>query len=452
MMLREDSSGVCSQAPVVVNATGNKKTVQQVFHKSFFLQRPRSSSLGSIPVSNSSTSDSSQNSGQNQQPERNNHPHWQRIPIVRNPKRRKTSESPPPDTIDTSNRFSELPVDQPEPESQTKEKTFKEKKPTKPPPIILYGIDDVNKLTELLETVAEKSAFTYKIVNRNQLRINSTDVEVYKKLMTLVRENGLIGHTFNRKDERCYRIVIKNLHHTTPHDAIKESIESTGNTIAGEIINARYGPKKIPTSTFFVNLHPGPNNKAAKDIKIIYHQSVSIEDPKKRYSVIQCQRCQQYGHSKNYCLRPYRCVKCAQNHKTSECPKTDRNTPATCALCLGAHPANYKGCQVYREILQRKYKLPSYRKPTNQEETDHLKTTSENQQTKTARTSHKKTFAETLKTPPLQINPEPSSSNYSTLEQLILKQSEKFDLILQQMSSLISLITSLVSKFSSLAP
>lgn len=35
---------------------------------------------------------------------------------------------------------------------------------------------------------------------------------------------------------------------------------------------------------------------------------------------------------------------------------------------------------------------------------------------------------------------------YNTLEQLILKQSEKFDQILQQMSSLISLITTLITK------
>ena len=53
-------------------------------------------------------------------------------------------------------------------------------------------------------------------------------------------------------------------------------------------------------------------------------------------------------------MRPFHCVKCAQSHKTSDCPKRDRNTPAQCALCHGSHPANYKGCEVYREILARK--------------------------------------------------------------------------------------------------
>ncbi|KAL3285947.1 hypothetical protein HHI36_000462 [Cryptolaemus montrouzieri] len=28
-----------------------------------------------------------------------------------------------------------------------------------------------------------------------------------------------------------------------------------------------------------------------------------------------------------------------------------RNTPATCALCDGDHPANYKGCSVYEDLI-----------------------------------------------------------------------------------------------------
>lgn len=88
------------------------------------------------------------------------------------------------------------------------------------------------------------------------MRINSDDIEAYKRIISKFRESGVIGHTFNKKDERCYRIVIRNLHHTTPHTAIKEEIEKSGNSISGKIINARYGRDKLPTSTFFVNLLP----------------------------------------------------------------------------------------------------------------------------------------------------------------------------------------------------
>jgi Associated with zinc fingers. len=90
--------------------------------------------------------------------------------------------------------------------------------------------------------------------------------------------------------------------------------------------------KKKPTSTFFVNLEQKENNKEVYGMKYIYHTKAIIEPPKKKTGLVQCMRCQQYGHTKNNCMRPWRCVKCASNHKTTDCPKTDRNTPATCAL------------------------------------------------------------------------------------------------------------------------
>lgn len=415
-------------------AEPGKKFVQQAFHPSLFYTRPRSSSLGNTSASEpSDTSKYAHNCESTPCP-----PSWQKVPMNKHlQKKRKMRESPSPESVTTKNQFEGLSIDLTESEPTSK-------KQSKPPPIILYGIQDVNKLTELLETTAQKSQFSYKIVNKNQLRMNVTDIETYKKVITLIRENGLIGHTFNRKDNRPYRIVIRNLHPTTPISIIKEEIQSTGNTVTGEIINAKFGPDKKPTSTFFVNLLPGPNNKAVKELKYIYHQSIVIEDPKKRKSIVQCQRCQQYGHSKNYCMRPFRCVKCGQSHKTSECTKTNRDTPAQCALCNGPHPANYRGCKVYQEILARRRK------------------TQENQPTRTYATSSSHKPAEQILQHPNQDkkaqytyseilqnnNLKPAPTNQAGLEaiQIILKQSEKLEAIIQQMSTLMSLMTKLVDK------
>lgn len=426
--------------------SNSKKLVQQAFHPSLFLTRPRSQSLSAVLDDTSQTLTQHTNTMDSVESSSSlgiNPPTWQRAPVLRNPKRKKTS-SPSPDRTKTSNQFSGLPVD--ETEDVAVQTTFAKKVP-KPPPIILYGIEDVNKLSDLLESVVEKSVFILKIINQNQLRINCTDIEAYKIIIDAVRQKGLIGHTFNCKDKRPYRIVIRNLHYTTPIDEIKTAIELTGNTVVGEIINAKYGPDKKPTSTFFANIQQGHNIKAVKTIRYIYHQSVIIEEPRKRKIIVQCQRCQQYGHSKNYCMRPYRCVKCAESHKTSECPKTDRNTPATCALCLGAHPANYKGCEVYREIYAKKFeKRP--RDIANKNKTDDIPTKptlpQHDTKKKTFNNKNGRSYADATKT--TSDNPETETlSTNNRLEEMFLKQSQKLDNILQQMSTLISLITTLVS-------
>lgn len=70
---------------------------------------------------------------------------------------------------------------------------------------------------------------------------------------------------------------------------------------------------------------------------------------------MQCKRCQRFGHAKNQCNRPYRCVKCGDDHPTTSCLKRPE-TEATCANCQEKHPASYKGCtkyKQYRDLLNR---------------------------------------------------------------------------------------------------
>lgn len=459
-LVTEDSIEVGNQASMVVNVTGSKKFVQQAFHPSLFFTRPRSNSLGGNPSHSEKIQEGESLTQQHSYRTMNTTmcpPSWQRVPDSRNAKRKKIS-TPSPESIKTSNRFGDLPIDLTDDTSTTQ---TKEKKITKPPPIILYGIEDVNKLTDLVDSVAGKTQYSFKVVNRNHLRINCHEIETYKNVITKFREHEIIGHTFNRKDARPYRIVIKNLHHTTPLSEIKIEIEKTGNSVSGEIINAKYGPEKIATSTFFANLLPGPQNKLAKEIKYIYHQVVTIEDPRKRTTIPQCQRCQQYGHTKNYCMRPYRCVKCAQPHKTSDCPKKDRSTPAQCALCQGSHPANYKGCDVYKEILSRKSNKSQLKRGAIQKRSNNTEDISKQAEvpvvslpTKPKNTSRntQNTYARIARQESSTI-PEQQNTNdgipthtHIILEQLIMKQNEKFDQILQQMSTLMSLITTLLQK------
>lgn len=357
----------------------------------------------------------------------------------------------------------------------------KPKKISKPPRIILYGIKDLKQLTNLINEVIDKEEYTYNTFSRDELSISSKSVESYKKLITHIRNKGLIGHTFTRKEERCQKIVLKNLHYTTPKEAIKEAIEKSGNKVRGEIINARRKGTKEPYNVFFVNLEPHENNKLVKNIEYIYHQRIKVEDPRKSNVIVQCKRCQKYGHTKNYCMRPYKCVKCAGPHNTTDCTQ-DKNTPAMCALCGGRHPANYKGCQVYRELQNRK-KQPKFKDdPIPQSNTNSNKKPNDPQSiimpqqehmTASSLEHHGPTYSQKLKiykrmyetdktdeknkSQPNNSNKQiPTGNNTSEIEnqyqmqyillQTINRQTEKLDLLMQQMGTLVNLITTLISK------
>lgn len=94
---------------------------------------------------------------------------------------------------------------------------------------------------------------------------------------------------------------------------------------------------------------------------------MTIEAPNIRNAIPQCTRCQLYGHTKNFCRRPYACVKCSGDHPTINCP-IPKSTPAKCFLCGLAHTANYKGCQHYQNLIQNRYTenrspLPAQNRP-----------------------------------------------------------------------------------------
>ncbi|KAF2893005.1 hypothetical protein ILUMI_13161 [Ignelater luminosus] len=92
------------------------------------------------------------------------------------------------------------------------------------------------------------------------------------------------------------------------------------------------------------DLEPDKNNKSIYNIQFLGHCKVLVELPRKKTDIMQCIRCQEYGHSKTYCNKPYtsNCVKCGKPHDSKICKKT-RDSPAICALYNGNHFANYKG-------------------------------------------------------------------------------------------------------------
>lgn len=161
----------------------NKKLVQQAFHPGLFIARPRSASLTSTADANFQSQAPPTPYSLDTESENRNPPTWQRIPLLRNAKKRKKDSSPSPEKIMVANRFSTLPVD-------LEENIEKEAatKIAKRPPIILYGIEDLTKLTELLESVANETDFIYRIINQNQHRINSINLDAYKSILQVIRD------------------------------------------------------------------------------------------------------------------------------------------------------------------------------------------------------------------------------------------------------------------------
>ncbi|KAE9538150.1 hypothetical protein AGLY_006122 [Aphis glycines] len=274
-----------------------------------------------------------------------------------------------------------------------------------PPPIIVKGIKDfVSLRSELIDLVGPEN-FTFKS-SINNLKILTKNPETYRAIIHFLQGAEAEFHTYQMQEDKAYRIVIRNLHPTTNTAEIRTALEEIGFQVR-QITNVLHKTTKLNLPIFFVDLEPSELNKDIFHINHILHTKVKIEEPYKKRDLVQCQNCQEYGHTKTYCAHTPRCVRCAEHHITSECLKP-RNLPAKCALCQGEHPANYKGCQIHKELQRRRNPNSRTIQSTSINNQSNPKTTVKTSSTESNPSpSQKRTYAN------VTSNQEPPKSNNS---------------------------------------
>ncbi|KAL1124587.1 hypothetical protein AAG570_001211 [Ranatra chinensis] len=217
----------------------------------------------------------------------------------------------------------------------------------KPPPIHIAEVSDFVGLCTAIAALVGPDGFECKSRLR-EVMVSPSTPSNYRAIITYLSSKNYPYHTYQIKTDKAYRVVFRDLHQNTPLDIIRREIENHGHRVRA-VSNVLHPKTKERLPLFFIDLEPAANNAEIFKLKKIYFSSIRIEEPHKRRDIVQCTRCQQYRHTKGYCNRPARCVRCGGEHESATCIKT-RETAATCALCGGDHPANYKGCNVYKDL------------------------------------------------------------------------------------------------------
>ncbi|CAB3252036.1 unnamed protein product [Arctia plantaginis] len=333
------------------------KMTQQVLQKSMFA-RVRSPSLGTLLIETpnqtipkdkvqeeSNTSDTNDAQAKTNQPWQND-----QVPMKRkaesSPERTKNNTKVNKTTyaVTTENRFQILEsATHDEPSQQPKEP-----KPPKPEPIFVTGVIDITTLKKILSSIVNTDKYTMTTLRSGHIvKIMPGDVDTYKNIRANFIENNVSHYTYKLKSERAYRVVLRGLHSSEDTELIKKELFELGHEVR-HITNVQHKNTKQPLPLFYVDLEPKHNNKEIFKINRVNYVKVSFEAPYKKLDILQCKRCQRFGHAKNQCNRPFRCVKCGEEHSTTSCLKRP-DTEATCANCQEKHPASYKGCIKYKQ-------------------------------------------------------------------------------------------------------
>lgn len=220
--------------------------------------------------------------------------------------------------------------------------------PNDPRPIYLTGDEDILTVIDNITAVIGHDNFLTKSTKIG-IQITCHDQTSRQKLLNYINAHGIDSFTHQPPQERGFRVFIRHLHKSTPINWITDNLSQLGYTVRfAAVATNRFS--KVAYNAFAIELEKTPSVENILDLTTLGNQQIEVEKLAPRRNIVQCYRCQLFGHTKNYCSRPYTCVKCAGNHKAGDCNKTSEED-AKCANCGGGHPASFRGCSSYKRAL-----------------------------------------------------------------------------------------------------
>lgn len=242
---------------------------------------------------------------------------------------------------------------------------------SKVPPIFLHDANNHQEIIKDVKNVTKASFSTH--VRGQSLKINLSNIDDYRSLTAFYDTSDIKYHTFQPIHDKKLQVVVRNVPTSLSDDEIKTELKDQNYPVikVTRILNKN----KLPLPLCAIDLENNDNGKAIFKLDTLCFAVVNVEPKRKSNQIPQCTRCQRFGHTKNFCKLDPRCVRCTGQHHYSECPKAKTESPQ-CINCGESHTANYRGCQLYQDIiktkLQNKNSSGRLRNPTNVNETNNI--------------------------------------------------------------------------------
>lgn len=281
------------------------------------------------------------------------------------PKKRRLSRPRQPQLqkIQTSNKFESLSENESadtDEESDTSEssgstpKRFIKKQYTKQKntpnqtnlqPIIISGRAENH--ASFIKSVQKNTTKKFIIKNtRNNTSLYLQNTEDKNNMILHLQQSKAEFHTYTDNNQKTHSFVIKGLGNGIDIENLKTELQGyiTVNKIFK--MNTKESPMYMLITDKETNI-----NTLQKSIKYLSHTAIKWERVKNTKLIIQCHRCQKWGHATANCGHTPACLKCAQAHHTKDCQHKHLENPK-CVNCGQGHIANSIECPEYLRALK----------------------------------------------------------------------------------------------------
>ncbi|RZC42324.1 hypothetical protein BDFB_013312, partial [Asbolus verrucosus] len=216
-----------------------------------------------------------------------------------------------------------------------------------PPPIIVHGFFDnyAQAVGKIQKEIGNN--FTVKFT-KNNTNIFCKSKEQWTKVNKLLNEQQVEFHTYIPAEEKTHAFVLRGLDQRPTPKEIAEDLENNYNLLADKIYEMKGTARPLYLVVMDKNI---TIDKLEKHIRIVLYTKVQWERHQNNKLIVQCHRCQEWGHATSNCHANPKCLKCAGPHLTRECEHGHLNSPK-CANCNGDHVANSTMCPIYIKKIE----------------------------------------------------------------------------------------------------
>lgn len=219
------------------------------------------------------------------------------------------------------------------------------------PPIYVSNITNISNFTKELKYKVSNNFVSD--VKYDKVKINAKTPTDFRNIVKYLIETQRSFHSYKDPSNKKFSVVFKNLHQSITESEIILDLKHRYPSIL-KVTRLQKDGNPIPVVAAEFN-GSEPIDTILSIDQICNHR-VSVERRKKPKGPLQCQRCLDFGHTKNNCNHVISCAFCAGNHYSVKCPK--KNETPTCALCKGDHRADIRNqnCAYFKELSERKTK------------------------------------------------------------------------------------------------
>lgn len=223
-------------------------------------------------------------------------------------------------------------------------------------PAIVTSISNSMAVATMLK---DKNIVAHIVPGKRTARVIPNTSENHEAIWSQMKERNIQGHTNDPAAPGFpKRWILRGLDARVTPQQIEEDIEEAAGLTVVVRPMTRRDPNgeprdRIPAGIFEVTAASSEQAKIMRDITTVFYHRVSWEAPHKA-DILQCFRCQGFGHTSRYCNYTQRCVKCDKQHEEGECTNTKTgDNEAFCVNCgTSGHPANWKGCSARKAKIE----------------------------------------------------------------------------------------------------